>query len=66
MPREYNWNDIKYQKIPDVTGMTLEEAKKSLKGYQLEYSGEGENIIYQSPSGNSYVKEGGTVQLMLG
>ncbi len=66
MPREYNWNDIKYQKIPDVTGMTVEEAKKSLKGYHLEYSGEGENIIYQSPSGNSYVKEGGTLQLMLG
>ncbi len=66
MPREYNWNDVKYQKISDVTGMTVEEAKKSLKGYQLEYSGEGESIIYQSPSGNSYVKEGGTVQLMLG
>lgn len=66
MPREYNWNDVKYQKILDVTGMTVEEAKKILKGYHLEYSGEGENIIYQSPSGNSYVKEGGTVQLMLG
>ena len=66
MPREYNWNDIKYYKIPDVVGQTKEEAKKSLQGFQIEYSGEGEHVLYQSPSGNSYVKENGTVSLMLG
>lgn len=66
MPREYNWNDTKYYKIPDVVGETKEEAKKSLQGFQIEYSGEGEHVLYQSPSGNSYVKENGTVSLMLG
>ena len=66
MPREYNWNDTKYYKIPDVVGQTKEEAKKSLQGFQIEYSGEGEHVLYQSPSGNSYVKENGTVSLMLG
>ena len=66
IPREYNWNDTKYYKIPDVVGQTKEEAKKSLQGFQIEYSGEGEHVLYQSPSGNSYVKENGTVSLMLG
>ena len=66
MPREYNWNDTKYYKISDVVGQTKEEAKKSLQGFQIEYSGEGEHVLYQSPSGNSYVKENGTVSLMLG
>ncbi len=66
MEKEYNWMDTKYQKIPNVVGMNVDEAKKALKGFQIEYSGEGDNILYQSPSANSYVKENGTVKLMLG
>ena len=66
MEKEYNWMDTKYMQIPDVTGMSLEEAKENLKGFSLEYSGDGTKVIYQSPSGNSYVKEGGVVKLMLG
>lgn len=66
MAKEYNWMDTKYMQIPDVTGMSLEEAKENLKGFSLEYSGDGTKVIYQSPIGNSYVKEGGVVKLMLG
>lgn len=66
MEKEYNWLDTKYVKLPEVTGLTVEEAKKALKGFSVEYSGEGENIVYQSPSANTYIKEGGTVKLMLG
>ena len=53
-------------KLPEVTGFTVEDAKNALKGLSIEYSGEGENIVYQSPSANTYIKEGGTVKLMLG
>ncbi len=66
MEKEYNWLDTKYVQLPDVTGLSLEEAKKNLKGFSVEYSGVGENVIYQSPSANTYIKEGGTVKLMLG
>ena len=66
MEKEYNWLDTKYVKLPEVTGLTVEEAKKTLKGFSIEYSGEGENIVYQSPNANTYIKEGGTVKLMLG
>ena len=65
IPKEYTWLDTKYITVPDVTNLSLEEAKKSLKGFNIEYSGNGEKVIYQTPTGGMYVKEGGTVVLML-
>ena len=65
IPKEYTWLDTKYVIVPDTTGMTLDEAKATLKGFNIEYSGSGETIVYQSPEGGMYVKEGGTVVLML-
>ena len=66
MAKEYNWMDTKYHQIPDVTGKSLEEAKQSLKGFSLEYAGEGATVLYQTPEANSYVKEGGVIKLLLG
>lgn len=66
MSKEYNWMDVKYHQIPDVTGKSLDEAKEILRGYSLEYSGTGETVLYQTPEANSYVKEGGTIKLLLG
>ena len=63
--REYTWLEQKYIKLPDVTGIDLNTAKKELKGFSVEYSGTGEKVIDQSPSGNIFVKEGSTVKLML-
>lgn len=65
IPKEYTWLDTKYVVVPDTTGVSLEEAKKMLKGFNIEYSGNGDKVVYQSPSGGMYVKEGGTVILML-
>ena len=65
IPKEYTWLDIKYVITPDVTGLSLDEAKKALKGFNIEYSGNGENVVYQSPNGGMYVKEGSTIVLML-
>ena len=66
IPKEYTWLDQKYVVVPDVVGMTIDEAKKVLKGFNIEYSGYGESVIYESPKGGMYVKEKGTVVLMLG
>lgn len=65
IPKEYTWLDIKYVVVPDVVGKTLEDARKDLKGFNIEYSGTGEEVVYQSPSGGMYAKDGGTVVLML-
>lgn len=66
MPREYTWLDKKYVVMPNVVGMSKEEAKKALKGFKIEYSGVGENVIYQSPESEYYVEEGSTIKLLLG
>ena len=65
MPKEYTWLDKKYVKLPNVVGMSLDEAKKILKGYELTFSGSGQKVVHQSPEGDTYIKEGGGVALML-
>ena len=65
MTREYTWLDTKYVLLPNVVGQSIDEAKKTLKGFNIEYSGTGDTILYQSPNANYYVKEGSTVVLML-
>ena len=65
IPKEYTWLDQKYLIMPDVVGTSKEEARKSLKSFNIEYSGSGSTVFYQSPKAGSYVKEKGTVMLML-
>lgn len=65
IPKEYTWLDQKYVLVPDVVGSSLTDAKKTLKGFKVEYSGTGDTVIYTSPKKNTYVKEGGTIVLML-
>jgi len=64
--KKYNFNDKKYVTIPNVEGKTLEEAIKELKSFKVEYTGNGEKVIYQSPSSGSRIYEGEVVKLMLG
>lgn len=63
--REYTWLDQKYVLVPNVLGMSLKDAKKNLKNFSIEYSGEGDTIIMQVPEGNRFSKEGSIVKLML-
>ena len=65
MSKKYNWNDTKYQKVPDVVGMSLTEARKALKGFKVETSGEGEKVILMSPSAGTSIKESSTIWLYL-
>ena len=63
--QEYTWLDTKYIMLPDVVGMNIKDAQKELKGFKLEYTGEGDKVIMQEPSANQYVKEASTIKLML-
>ncbi|MBO4245961.1 MAG: stage V sporulation protein D [Bacilli bacterium] len=65
MPKVYNWYESKYVILPDVTGLSKDEALKKLKGFSISYVGSGSSIINQNPVGNSYVLEGSNVKLML-
>ena len=66
IPKTYNWLDTKYSILPNVIGKTIKEANSILKNYKIEYSGEGNKVIYQSPEPEYYVSDGSTVKLMLG
>ena len=65
MTKTYQWYETEYIKLPDVTGMSKSEAKKILKDFKVEYSGNGEEVLYMSPMPNYYIKKGGTVKLLL-
>jgi hypothetical protein len=45
--------------------MSLEDAQKTLKGYKLNYTGNGTTITYQNPQEGYFVKDGSTVELLL-
>lgn len=65
MAKEYTWLDKKYSILPNVVGMSREEATKTLKNFKIEYSGDGDTVIYMSPNAGYYVAEGETIMLML-
>jgi len=66
MTKEYTWLDTKYSLLPNVVGKTLKEAQKELKLFKIEYSGEGNKVVHQSPESGYYIKENGIVKLLLG
>ncbi len=65
MPRDYFWYETKYITIPNVVGLSRDEATKELSGLQIEYSGQGDTVISVNPEVGARVKEGGKVKLML-
>ncbi|MFV0275041.1 MAG: stage V sporulation protein D [Bacilli bacterium] len=64
--RTYEWYDKKYYEVPNVVGMNLKEAKSLLKNFTIDYSGNGDIVVEQSPSDGTKIQEGSKVRLMLG
>ena len=65
MEKEYEWYETKYYKIPDVKGMSKKEAIRELKSFTLKFSGYGDTVLETNPKANHYVKDGGTIRIML-
>jgi len=65
IPKEYQWYDTKYYTVPNVVGMSVEDAKKELKLFQIEYTGSGNSILAQSPASGSRIAENSTIRLLL-
>lgn len=66
LEKVYNWYDIKYAKVPNVIGMNLNDAKKELKNFTVNYSGYGNTIKEISPSPNTIIPEKSTIKILLG
>lgn len=65
MPRDYFWYETKYVTVPDVIGLSKKEAIKALSGFQIEYTGSGENVVSINPNVGSRIKEGSPVKILL-
>ncbi|MBR6949206.1 MAG: stage V sporulation protein D [Bacilli bacterium] len=64
--KDYEWNDTVTYKVPNCIGKSVEEAKKLLVNFKVEYSGSGEKVLEQSPSPGTKHDDGGVVKLLLG
>ena len=65
MIKEYSYLDVKYMEVPNVIGMSKEDATKALKDFKVKYSGSGDTVIYMSPKANSFQSVETTITLML-
>ena len=45
--------------------MSKEEATKTLKEFNVKYSGKGDTVVYMSPSANTFQSVDTTITLML-
>ena len=63
--REYNYLDKQYSEVPNVLGMTKEDAIKALAKFNVVFVGDGDNVKYQSPSSGEKIYEGETVRLLM-
>ena len=65
LPKSYRWDDIKYIMIPDIIGKNKKDAKKELKGFKVEFIGDGDKVLDTTPPVNTRVKEGSIVKILL-
>ena len=65
MAKDLEWSDIPTHKVPNVVGMNVDDAKKELDLFTIEYSGKGTKVAAQSPTAGEKLEEGGTVRLLL-
>lgn len=66
LEKEYQWYEKEYIKLPNVVGMTLEDAKKVLSEFDIEYTGNGKIVKSMSPTSGTSVMIGSKIRIMLG
>lgn len=64
--KDYEWMDKKYYDVPNVVGMTKDEAKKYLSNFEITFVGDGDIVVEQTPEAGTRYYETGTIKLLLG
>lgn len=69
IPREYQYGDIRPVEVPQLSGLSLEEAQKAMiqnsSNLQVEKVGQGKQIVAQAPAAGTKVPPGSTVRVYL-
>ncbi|MBQ9019191.1 MAG: stage V sporulation protein D [Bacilli bacterium] len=63
--KDLEWNDKITYEVPNVIGMTKEEAKKTLFNFQIESEGEGNIVFEQSPKAGEKIEDQSKVRILL-
>ena len=65
MEKDLEWNDKVYYEVPDVVGLSIEEAKKRLVNFEIVVEGEGKKIVDQSPNAKEKCEDRSKVRLIV-
>ena len=63
--KDLEWNDKITYEVPNVVGLTLEEAKKELFNFQIIVEGTGNTIFTQSPKPKEIIEDQSKVRIFL-
>lgn len=63
--KELEWSDKEVYEVPNVVGMDKKEATKALQNFTVEYSGNGDKVVSQSPEAGTRIEEKSIVRLLL-
>ena len=63
--KDLEWDDKITYEVPNVVGMNLEEAKKTLFNFQIEIEGKGNKVFTQSPKANTKIEDQSKVRIFL-
>ena len=63
--KDLEWNDKVTYEVPNVVGMSLEEAKKNLFNFQIVTEGEGNTVFEQSPKEKEKIEDQSKVRIFL-
>ena len=65
MEKDLEWDDKIYYEIPNVVGLTLEEAKKKLINFEIVQEGNGNKIVAQSPKPKEKCEDRNKVRIIV-
>jgi stage V sporulation protein D (sporulation-specific penicillin-binding protein) len=65
LPKDLEWTDKITYEVPNVVGMSIEEAKKELFNFQIIVEGEGNTVFTQSPKANEKIEDQSKVRIFL-
>ncbi|MBQ9024254.1 MAG: stage V sporulation protein D [Bacilli bacterium] len=64
--KNYQFWEKKYLEVPNLVGKKLDSVTNELTPFEVQYTGSGDYIIFQSPSNGERVLEGSKIRILLG
>ncbi|WP_096189226.1 stage V sporulation protein D [Evansella halocellulosilytica] len=64
--KERMWNDVPLVEVPDLVGRTINDINQAYYDLSLDASGEGKEVVLQSPEPGTKVSAGSTIRVYMG